>query len=797
MKTGLKISKIRDIVVLLIAVVGFVGVASAAPMYNIPMMLTQPDGTQVSCFASGDEFHNWLHDENGFTIMQHPETGFYVYALQDGDFVKASNLVVGTVDPSSERLTPNVNLSEWVVDKKRSDFESKMANSDVQRFSAAKGTGNLSNIVIYIKFSGETLANEDFTYYSDLYHKAEGPSLLHYYRHVSQNTLDVNSTFLPAPSGGLVVWHTDTNPRGYYRPYNATTNTQGYDPNASSGATSRTYREHTMLNNAVNALKASIPADFNVDANGDGYVDCISFIVSGAPDGWSDLLWPHRWALYSYSNFINGKRVYDYTFQLQFTSTAQTSRMNLGTVAHEMFHIIGAPDLYRYTNTTITPVGVWDLMASTGTAPQHMTNYMKYIYGGWIQSIPDIAQSGTYTLNSIEAETQNFYRIPSGKSHTEYYVIEYRRKQGMYENTLPASGLIVYRINERNVGVGNAQGPPDELYIYRPVGSPTMNGAISLANFSSPSRTIFNKDGDPYPFLSDGTIDDVHIYDIGTATGATMNFKVLIDYEFQRAMNYYKSLTNNGLNLSYGAGNAPVAIKLTPSELASFVDNYITKVEFVLRSGGGTSVSVKIWEGTENNAPKDLIYTQDVSSEVIFDNFTLHTLTSPIKIKPGTDYWVGYELVSTGYGTPFGRDKGPIIAGKGGWVKYNGEWKQLNQISSSYNYNLLISAIIQNISGTDVETNGLSAYNIKATSYPNPFGDATTIKYTLQNRSLVSLKVFNMLGQEVTTLVAEVKEEGDHTVDFNATQLPSGVYMYRIELNQNPETAVSGRMIKY
>ena len=56
--------------------------------------------------------------------------------------------------------------------------------------------------------------------------------------------------------------------------------------------------------------------DLNIDANNDGYVDALSFSVYGNVDGWSDLLWPHRWALYSFDAYINGARVYDYTFRV-------------------------------------------------------------------------------------------------------------------------------------------------------------------------------------------------------------------------------------------------------------------------------------------------------------------------------------------------------------------------------------------------------------------------------------------------------------------------------------------------
>ena len=54
--------------------------AHAAYLKDVPMTLTQPDGTILHCFASGDEYFNYLHDANGYTIMQHPKTGYYVYA---------------------------------------------------------------------------------------------------------------------------------------------------------------------------------------------------------------------------------------------------------------------------------------------------------------------------------------------------------------------------------------------------------------------------------------------------------------------------------------------------------------------------------------------------------------------------------------------------------------------------------------------------------------------------------------------------------------------------------------------
>jgi len=66
-------------------------------------------------------------------------------------------------------------------------------------------------------------------------------------------------------------------------------------------------------------------------------------------------------------------------------------------------------------------------------------------------------------------------------------------------------------------------------------------------------------------------------------------------------------------------------------------------------------------------------------------------------------------------------------------------------------------------------------------NYPNPFNPATKINYALPSAAMVELKVYNVLGQLITTLVNEENPAGVYEVDFNATDLPSGVYIYKIQ----------------
>ncbi len=73
-------------------------------------------------------------------------------------------------------------------------------------------------------------------------------------------------------------------------------------------------------------------------------------------------------------------------------------------------------------------------------------------------------------------------------------------------------------------------------------------------------------------------------------------------------------------------------------------------------------------------------------------------------------------------------------------------------------------------------------------NYPNPFNPSTCIAYSIKESGNVRLTVYNTLGQLVTTLVNEYKNSGEHTVDFNAANLTSGVYFYKIESGSFVET---------
>ncbi|MFH0734799.1 MAG: T9SS type A sorting domain-containing protein [bacterium] len=86
---------------------------------------------------------------------------------------------------------------------------------------------------------------------------------------------------------------------------------------------------------------------------------------------------------------------------------------------------------------------------------------------------------------------------------------------------------------------------------------------------------------------------------------------------------------------------------------------------------------------------------------------------------------------------------------------------------------------------TGVDDNNNLNYNFElAQNFPNPFNPSTMIAYQIPQAGYVTLKVYDMLGKEVANLVGENKNEGKYTVNFNASALSSGVYIYQIRVNE-------------
>ncbi len=165
------------------------------------------------------------------------------------------------------------------------------------------------------------------------------------------------------------------------------------------------------------------------------------------------------------------------------------------------------------------------------------------------------------------------------------------------------------------------------------------------------------------------------------------------------------------------------------------------------------------------------------SAEVLFNSVRLAWKTAT----ETNNY--GYEVYRMGQ---YEKDWNMI-----GFVKGNGTTNEISRYSFTdenpapgvYKYKLKQIDFNGSFSYSDeIETEVTSLKDFKLyQNYPNPFNPVTTIRYSVPERSFVQLKVYDALGLEVMTLVNAEKPAGSYRLEFNASNLPSGIYFYRLQ----------------
>ncbi len=125
----------------------------------------------------------------------------------------------------------------------------------------------------------------------------------------------------------------------------------------------------------------------------------------------------------------------------------------------------------------------------------------------------------------------------------------------------------------------------------------------------------------------------------------------------------------------------------------------------------------------------------------------------------------------------------------GMFFKQEEDWGIICFINSTPDYGAILYLLnilcdyAQDITEVDEISNQISDFYLEQ-NYPNPFNPSTKIKYSVPELAMVKLTLFNLLGEEVTTLVNEEKNAGNYSVEFNAASLPSGVYFYQLKAGE-------------
>ena len=107
-------------------------------------------------------------------------------------------------------------------------------------------------------------------------------------------------------------------------------------------------------------------------------------------------------------------------------------------------------------------------------------------------------------------------------------------------------------------------------------------------------------------------------------------------------------------------------------------------------------------------------------------------------------------------------------------------------ISGIREYNLLYSNVVTDVSDYNY-SDGINKFKLFQ-NYPNPFNPFTSITYSIQHRSFVTITIFDLLGRKTANIVNEEQEAGVHQIKFNGSSLPSGIYFYQLGVGTFTET---------
>ena len=564
--------------------------------------------------------------------------------------------------------------------------------------AASTNKGELANLVCFVRFDDEgadEVFNKPFSEYQQTFNgEEEGvASMFNYFKVSSYGQLSWRTKFYPAPEGEKVMSYRAEMPREWYEPYSPGIRDYGYKSEIEAAA-----RLQALAKEVAGYLDKNLPEDMVIDADGDGIIDNLTIVFSGNSDTNNEkLLWPKRMDLIAGPGqevYIRGKRFVGYLMVFDETNGYGSGftplPLSLGLVCHESSHSLGTYDLY-HVNGKNNPVGSWDLMSDQGDTPQQMTVYTKMKYCKWVDEIPTISKPGTYTLNPVNGPScENIaYKIqPVGND--EYFVVEYRKK-GLFDASIPESGLIVYRINPRTTGGNvnyNGTTVLDETYVFRPGGTTTDDGDISKAAFSQESgRTAFGGMAELKPFYSDGTEANFAISNVSTC-GETISFT--LEESGDRIVLSDSVITLGGAENS--AGNIAVASDV--DWIISGVPEWITPS---MTEGTAGAATLSLAANSENSTIKSrsaVITISDKGGSGLSEQFTVvqksNVLSEPTGLMVEQD---GQNVKLTWNAVPVGKkiltEDFENTANPSGWVLKNlgsrgWHWQQKTNYYKAY-----------------------------------------------------------------------------------------------------------------
>ena len=502
--------------------------ASAVPAYPYPVTVTQPDGSTLVIQGHGDEFYHFTTTADGYTIVKN-DAGYYVYAqLQNNRLTPTDRIARNQAERTANDVSFLETTGKMLIEKANNDGARKSRRKVATKESDSYYK-NFRGLVILINFSDRKFSRSDaHSVYDHMFNDVNYKG----YKNENGTSNRYGSMFI----GGVRDYFSQ-NSMGKFAPQFDVVGPVEVD--MKSTEVNGNKNAWVVFAQAIANLSSTV--DFSkYDADGDGVVDMMYFIVAGYGANYSGnssaYLWPHKWSLeYVDIPRYNGKRMGKYACSVElygWESNQQTILDGIGTVCHEFSHVLGLPDEYdtdyEAGGQSHDP-GQWSVMAGgsysqLGRLPVGYSAFQRYASGFLTPKV--ITSTGKFELNPMQENNEAYMlKTPVDK---EFFLLENRQQSG-WDAMLPGHGMLVFRVDSTNLEVwetNRVNATPSHNYYELLRAGNSTSGAQTSDPFPGTSNIMtLNNSTTPSLCTWNGTYNTFGLTEI-TETNGVINFQV-------------------------------------------------------------------------------------------------------------------------------------------------------------------------------------------------------------------------------------------------------------------------------
>ena len=405
------------LIVLLSAIVGSVW---AVPARRGGLVVTQPDGSELTVYQHGDEHFHWMTNDKGEWLKVDIDGFYRVTEALSAEQIEAKRMAAPkrvTMAAYPLNIAPRglvilVNFTDVAFETSKAELDSMLIGKNYTR-------------------------DYSYTYRGKTYRVTSNGSARQYFEDASFGQYNPQLDVV----GPVTVSKAST--------YYGGNNSAGNDK----------YPE-VMIKEACELVNDSV--DYSLyDNDNDGYVDFVYVIYAGygeADGGGDDTIWPHAWYLYSAAGRkceVDGKKIDLYACGNELDNYTK-HHTGIGTFCHEFSHVLGLPDLYTTEGETHKTLGEWSILDygpynNDGNTPPTYSAYERF-FMGWLTPRL-ITEPENITLAELN-DSQEALLISSSDQHnligndpdpTTFYLLENRQQTG-WDEYLPGHGLMLTKI---------------------------------------------------------------------------------------------------------------------------------------------------------------------------------------------------------------------------------------------------------------------------------------------------------------------------------------------------------------